>query len=186
VFLVGALRPLQDLGVIEHVNVVTMQSLSGAGYPGVPSFDLIGNVIPHISGEEDKIQAETKKILGEVESPARFGVTVHVHRVPVLYGHLVALHVRFASAVTARDVRAQFTAWNEKFPGLFVIHDRPDRPQPARDLSAYDMSFHVGRIKQGDDPRVVGLVSLGHNLVRGAAGAAIANMEAFLNSSEAE
>lgn len=184
VFLVGALRPLMDLGKIKHVSVVTMQSLSGAGYPGVPSFDLIGNLVPYIGGEEEKIEKETLRILGTPERAADFGVTVHVHRVPVHFGHTVALHVEFADAVSASAVRAAFTDWNQRFPGLFVLHDKVDRPQPLRDLEPYDMRFHVGRIKQGARANIVGMICLGHNLVRGAAGAAIANMDSFVGGNQ--
>jgi len=180
VFLACALAPLQALGEIEHLSVVTMQALSGAGYPGVSSFDLLGNVIPHIGGEEAKIQEEVKKILGAPEKEASFPVTVHVHRVPVLHGHTVATHVRFRKAVSVDQVNAQFHQWQERFPGLFELHTAIDRPQPLRDLNPHDMRVHIGRVKQGGDAQTVGLISMGHNLIRGAAGAAIANLESTL------
>jgi aspartate-semialdehyde dehydrogenase len=180
VFLVSALAPLRELGAIEHVSVVTLQALSGAGYPGVSSFDLLGNVIPHIGGEEDKIQEETKRILGEPGQAADFGVTVHVHRVPVLHGHTIALHVRFRQETAVSHAREAYLRWQERFPELIAFHEEADRPQPARDLHPHEMRVHIGRLKQGDDPRTLGLISLGHNLVRGAAGAAIANLEAVL------
>jgi aspartate-semialdehyde dehydrogenase len=175
VFLTSALAPLLELGEIEHVSVVTLQALSGAGYPGVSSFDLMGNVIPHIGGEEGKIQEETKRILGTPDQPKDFGVTVHVHRVPVVHGHTIALHARFREPVSVAEARESFLRWQEK--GLIKFHEEQDRPQPARDLHPHEMRVHVGRLKQGDDPRMIGLISLGHNLVRGAAGAAIANLE---------
>jgi aspartate-semialdehyde dehydrogenase len=174
VFLTSALAPLLELGQIEHVSVVTMQALSGAGYPGDSSFDLLGNVIPHIGGEEDKIQEETKRILGSPDRPQEFGVTVHVHRVPVVHGHTIALHARFREPVSVAAAKESILRWQEK--GLLTYHEEQDRPQPARDLHPHEMRVHVGRLKQGDDPRVIGLISLGHNLVRGAAGAAIANL----------
>lgn len=178
VFLVAALAPLLELGEIEHVSVVTMQALSGAGYPGVSSFDLLGNVIPHIGGEEAKIQEESKRILGGLHEPAKFGVTVHVHRVPVLHGHTIAAHVRFKNPTNVSRARASYLQWQERTPELISFHEAVDRPQPARDLHPHEMRVHVGRLKQGDDPRTIGFISLGHNLVRGAAGAAIANLAA--------
>lgn len=180
VFLAAALAPLQELGEIEHVSVVTMQALSGAGYPGVSAFDLMGNLIPHIGGEETKIQEETKKILGTANAPATFGVTVHVHRVPVLHGHTIAAHVRFAKPVAEAQVRENFCQWQSRFPHLFEMHSALDRPQPLRDLTPHDMRVHIGRIKQGDNRHTIGLISMGHNLVRGAAGAAIANLESVV------
>jgi aspartate-semialdehyde dehydrogenase len=181
VFLAGALKPLLELAEIEHVSAVTLQALSGAGYPGVPSFDLLGNIIPHIGGEEEKIRLETKRILGSPDRPLDIGVTVHVHRVPVVHGHTVAAHVRFKSNVSVEKVQATFRRWEERYPNFLKVHTADDRPQPARDLHPHDMRIHVGRIKQGDRPDTVGFISLGHNLVRGAAGAAIAILEAYLD-----
>lgn len=181
VFLAGALAPLARIARIESVSVVTMQALSGAGYPGVASFDLLGNVIPHIGGEEAKIREEIRKILGTAGEPAPFKVTVHVHRVPVLHGHTVAAHVRFERDVSVAEAHAAILAYQEQHPGFLELHEAPDRPQPARDLHPHDNRVHLGRLKQDDDSRVIGLIALGHNLVRGAAGAAIANMEATLS-----
>ena len=186
VFLAGALAPLRVLGEFDHVSVVTMQALSGAGYPGVPSFDLLGNVIPHIGGEEEKISAETKKILGSASVAANFGVTVHVHRVPVVHGHTVAAHVRFKNAVSVDDVLKIFKSVEAKAPNFIKVHTAQDRPQPLRDLNPHDMRIHVGRIKAGDPgtgiANTIGFISLGHNLVRGAAGAAIAILDAYHES----
>lgn len=183
VFLVGALSPLLSLGAFEHVSVVTMQALSGAGYPGVPSFDILGNLIPHIGGEEEKIRLETKKILGTPEKPLEVGVTVHVHRVPVLHGHTIAVHLQFKKSVSAKDVLEIFKATEAKNPNFIKVHTTVDHPQPLRDLTPHDMRIHVGRVKQGDRPDTVGFISMGHNLVRGAAGAAIAVLEAYLDAS---
>lgn len=180
VFLTSALAPLMELGDFDHVSVVTMQALSGAGYPGVSSFDLLGNVIPHIGGEEAKIQEEAKRILGTADRAAHFALTVHAHRVPVVHGHTIAAHVRFKSPVAVEKARAAFLRWAEERPDFLAFHEAMDRPQPARDLHPHEMRTHVGRLKQGDDPHVIGFIALGHNLVRGAAGAAIANLEAAL------
>ncbi|MCO5143421.1 MAG: aspartate-semialdehyde dehydrogenase [Oligoflexia bacterium] len=177
VFLTSAIRPLMDLGQIEHINVVTMQALSGAGYPGVSSYDLLGNIIPHINGEEDKIQEETKRILGEPHKPADFSLTVHVNRVPVVHGHTIVAHIRFKDHISLEKAEHSFKVWKDKWPNFYELHNTKDRPQPARDLHSQDMRVHIGRLKQGGDRQTIGLIALGHNLVRGAAGAAIANLE---------
>jgi aspartate-semialdehyde dehydrogenase len=175
-----ALAPLMKLAEIEQVSIVTLQSVSGAGYPGVPSLDILGNTIPHIAGEADKITEETKRILGTAEAPASFAVATHVHRVPVLFGHTVTLHLTFKEKVQPNQAIEAYQSWNKKHPGLFVLHDKDGRPQTTKDLSHDDMRVHLGHLRQGDRPNMLGLVSLTHNLVRGAAGAVIANMESYL------
>lgn len=170
VMLACALKPLLNLGDIDHVSVVTLQAASGAGYPGVSSLDLIGNTIPFIGDEEDKIELESEKILGK-----KFNIICHVNRVPVIDGHTVILHVYFKKPVEASLIRTEF----QKNTELYKVHLENNRPQPRRDLTAYDMRIHIGRIKQGNAPNVVGLLSMGHNLVRGAAGAAIKNLEFY-------
>jgi aspartate-semialdehyde dehydrogenase len=182
VFVVGALSVLRNLAEIEHVSVVTLQALSGAGYPGVSSFDLLGNIIPHIGGEEEKIKLETKRILGTAEQALSIGVTVHVHRVPVLHGHTAAVHVKFKKSVSANAVLNAFKEAEARLPDFIKVHTQEDRPQPLRDLTPHDMRIHVGRIKQGDAADIVGFISQGHNLVRGAAGAAIAVLEEYVRS----
>ena len=181
VFLAGALGPLRALSGFKHVSVVTLQAISGAGYPGVSSFDILGNIIPHIGGEEDKIRLETKRILGTPDSPLDFGVTVHVHRVPVLHGHTIVAHVQFKKPVTEKQVLDCFKTAEQENPNFIKVHTAPDRPQPLRDLEPHDMRIHIGRIKQGDAPDTVGFISMGHNLVRGAAGAAIAILDSVLD-----
>lgn len=177
VFLALGLAPLLEIAPIEHVNVVTLQALSGAGYPGVSSNDVIGNIIPFIGNEEDKIETEAQKILGDAGVAANFSITCHVNRVPVLHGHTVATHVHFSNPVQAQELAAAYARWNEKYPGLYKVHTQEDRPQPLRDISNYDQRCHIGRIKQGGADNVVGFIAQGHNLVRGAAGAAILNLE---------
>ena len=180
VFLAGALAPLRALGEFEHLSVMTMQAISGAGYPGVPSFDILGNLIPHIGGEEEKIVQETKKILGQAGKPLEVGLTVHVHRVPVLHGHTVVVHAQFKKSVRAEDAVRVFKETEEKSPQFLKFYSQHDRPQPLRDITPHDMRVHVGRVKQGDRPDTIGFISMGHNLVRGAAGAAIAVLEAYV------
>ncbi len=174
------LAPLMPLSKIEHVNVVTLQSTSGAGYPGVPSFDLIGNIIPHIADEANKITEETKKILGKVDNYASFVITTNVFRVPVLYGHFVTLYVKFERNIEIEKVIKEYNNWNSRFGNLFVLHKQKDRPQPVRDLTHDDMRIHIGNLKYSDQSNILSLVTLSHNLVRGAAGAVIANMDAYL------
>lgn len=181
VFIAAGLAPLQSLGDIEHVHVTTLQALSGAGYPGVSAFDLNGNIVPFIPEEEEKIEAEVKKILGTPHEPAKFGVTAYCTRVPVLHGHTAVLQVRFKKSVAAQAVRKLFIDLSETQPDFYQYSDDSFFPQPARQLSWNDQRVYIGRVKAGDADNVVGLITLGHNLVRGAAGAAIANMEAFLD-----
>ncbi|WHQ46838.1 MAG: aspartate-semialdehyde dehydrogenase [Candidatus Midichloria sp.] len=179
-----ALAPLMRLGEIEHVSVVTLQSISGAGYPGVPSLDILGNTIPYISSEAEKITEETKRILGTAENYAEFSITTHVHRVPVMYGHTVTMHVMFKESVRSEQAIESYLAWNKKYSELFLIHNKSGRPQSTKDLAHNDMRAHIGHLRQGDKPNIIGLVCLTHNLVRGAAGAVVANIESYLNFRE--
>jgi aspartate-semialdehyde dehydrogenase len=175
-----ALAPLMSIGEIMHVSVVTLQSVSGAGFPGVSSLDILGNTIPHIANESDKIIEETKRILGSSEEAASFSVTANVHRVPVVYGHVVTLHVMFNDEVQVEEAIASYASWNNKYPELFVLHNKDGRPQAVKDLRHDDMRAHIGHLRKGDRPNILSLVCLTHNLVRGAAGAVLANMESYL------
>ena len=180
IFLSLALAPLVPFG-IEAVTVTTLQALSGAGHPGVASLDAIGNVIPFIGGEEEKIEWETLKILG-----ARFPISAQTTRVPVAHGHTELVGVSLAEKVSAADLRhawAQFHGRDDvtalpsapRQPVQFVVGD--DRPQPRLDLNrANGMAVAVGRLRPCHvlDWR---FTVLGHNLVRGAAGAALLNAE---------
>ena len=175
-----ALAPLMSLGRIKHLSVVTLQSISGAGYPGISSMDILGNTIPHIEGEADKITQEVKKILGEPSEPAKFPVTTHVHRVPVLYGHTATLHVMFEQPVNITSATTAYEDWNNRFKELFILHAKPERPQAIKDLLHDDQRIHIGSLKIGDQNNILGLVVLSNNIVRGAAGAALLNMEAYI------
>ena len=179
VFAALALAPLRELGELEHVSLATLQAISGAGYPGVSALDITGNTIPNIAGEEEKITQESKKILSTPHAPAAFSVTVHVHRIPVLHGHTIVLHLLFKTPVSPKEVTARYQQWNHRHPQLFHLHQDPFHPQPAKDLHPLDQSVHIGRIKQGDHPHIIGLIAQGHNLVRGAAGAALLNLQAL-------
>ncbi len=179
VFLTLGLGPLKQLGKIKHVSVVTLQALSGAGYPGVSSMDIIGNTVPNIGGEEEKIEIEAQKILGGIDTPSDFAIAAHVNRVPVMHGHSVYMHVTFDRDVKAEAVTELFYKLSKENSELYKLHTDEFRPQPLKDVTEFDQRAHIGRIKQGGSSNIVGLLSLGHNLVRGAAGAAILNLKAF-------
>ena len=165
---------------LRAVSITTLQSVSGAGHPGVPSLDILGNVIPWIAGEEEKIEAELGKLLGLAHG--RTGA--QAHRVPVQTGHMASVLVGFEEEVRVEDAIAQLRSWRGCAPALpslperpIIVTEAPDRPQPRLDEGAGNgMSVTVGRVRA--DP-VLGLrfVVCGSNLVRGAAGAAIANAE---------
>lgn len=181
VFAALALKPLSLAGTIEHVSVVTLQAISGAGYPGLPACDILNNTIPNIPGEEQKIESELRKILGKTSEPATFSIAVHTNRVPVLHGHSAVLHVHFAKKITEEEVRHSFFEATTSFPGVYHLHTDPLSPQPRQHLHDTDNGVHIGRIKIADNGRMVGLITMGHNLVRGAAGATLLNLETVLD-----
>jgi aspartate-semialdehyde dehydrogenase len=189
VVLAMVLAPLRPYG-LSAVNVTTLQAVSGAGYPGVASLDILGNVIPAIAGEEEKIESETQKILGTIDadSVAPFPVVVSAHttRVPVIDGHTEMISVRLDRSAPLDEVRASLAAWRGRPQALglpsapsapIVCLGAPDRPQPRLDaMRGGGMTVSVGRIRPCP---VLGLkfVALGHNTIRGAAGAAVLNAE---------
>jgi aspartate-semialdehyde dehydrogenase len=178
-----ALAPLHRAFTIERLFVSTMQSVSGAGYPGVPSLDIVGNVIPFINGEEEKIERESRKILGTFGAaavdPAAFSLSVHANRVPVLEGHMAAVSVEFERRVSppaAMEAMRSFkgSARVAALPSSptppIEVDDRSDRPQPRLDVErGGGMAVTVGRLRPCPvlDLR---MTILGHNTVRGAAG----------------
>jgi len=179
-----ALAPLhRDFG-IEQLVVTTMQAISGAGYPGVPSLDTLDNVIPFIGGEEEKVVGAWDGTKGFV--PARFPMSVHCNRVLVRDGHTETVSVRLAGAPGLDAVTNSFRAFRGRPQELglpsapkrpIVVSDAPDRPQPLLDRdNERGMASTVGRIRA--DP-VMGLkfVVVGHNTIRGAAGASVLNAE---------
>jgi aspartate-semialdehyde dehydrogenase len=182
-----ALAPLRPFG-IRSVIVSTMQAVSGAGYPGVPSLDILGNVIPFIGGEEEKMETETRKILGADlgRTPHPALISAHTNRVPVLDGHTMTVSVDLDARPTSEDVVAALRAFRGRPQELslptapqpvIVVKDEPNRPQPRldSDLGA-GMAVSVGRVRPCPVLRTR-FVALGHNTVRGAAGAAILNAE---------
>lgn len=192
-FLAMALAPLHRSFGVRRVFVSTMQAVTGAGYPGVPSMDILGNVVPYISGEEDKLEREAAKILGTVTDagvdPAPFVVSAHCNRVPVYDGHTETVSVELEAKASIEDITralAEFRGMPQE-KGLpsapahpIVVTDEQDRPQPTRDIwTENGMATVVGRIRRCSLFDVK-LVLLGHNTVRGAAGAAILNAEAYI------
>ncbi len=189
--LATALAPLDRAFGLRSAVVATLQAASGAGYPGVPSLDILGNVIPWIGGsEEEKIAAETRKILGQVTADGIAdhpgAVSAMVHRVPVIDGHLLSIAAAFTTRPTPDEATAVLSGYRPdalaaSLPSTpaasLEVDARTDRPQPRLDLwRGNGMTVSVGRVRpcEVQDLR---LVALGHNLVRGAAGAAVQNAE---------
>lgn len=188
--LVCALKPLQDAFGLDSVSVVTMQAVSGAGYPGIASLDIMDNVIPYIGGEEEKLEIEPRKLLGTLAEKtitlAGFTVSAQANRVPVRNGHLEAVAVKLSREATVSDVAAALTAYRgepqeQNLPSApqpaIILHTAEDRPQPRLDrLEGGGMATHVGRLRP--DPIFdFKFIVMGHNTIRGAAGGAILNAE---------
>jgi aspartate-semialdehyde dehydrogenase len=175
---------------LSRVVVTTLQAVSGAGYPGVASLDIVGNVVPFISGEEEKIESETQKILGSLNgdrvNPHPMVISAQTTRVPVVDGHTEAISIAFDRAPDVDEARAALASYRGRPQELrlptapcspIVCLDAPDRPQPRLDVERdRGMSIAVGRIRRCPVLDLK-LVALGHNTVRGAAGAAILNAE---------
>jgi len=189
IVLTMALGPLKQFGITRSV-VTTMQAISGAGYPGVASMDITANVVPYIGSEEEKMETETQKILGACDGTAftdhPIKLSATCNRVPVVDGHLVSVSVELSSKLSEADVRAaidSFTAIPQQLklpsaPVRPVIYlPQQDRPQPRRDVERENgMAVFVGRLR----PCPVfdwKFLCLGHNTVRGAAGASVLNAE---------
>jgi len=190
--LVLGLAPIMDLGV-EHMIVSTMQAISGAGYPGIPSFDILDNVVPHIGGEEPKIEEEPNKIFGKFDgkgiSPNPTRISAMVHRVPSLDGHLEAVSVKFKKTVTREDIVSRMKGF-EGEPQKLNCPSAPkpavqyfeavDRPQTRLDRElGKGMTVSVGNLRPCSvfDWKFNLLV---HNTVRGAAGGTILIAELML------
>jgi aspartate-semialdehyde dehydrogenase len=188
--LVLVLKPLAEAFGLEKIFVVTLQAISGAGYPGVASVDIQGNVVPFISGEEEKMESEPQKLLGKWNGErfvdAGLGISAHCNRVPVIDGHLECVSVSLKKIASLNEVRealrefevsAELAALPSAVRNPIVVLDGQDRPQPRRDVNAGNgMAAVVGRVREC--PLLdVKLTLLSHNLVRGAAGAALLNAE---------
>ena len=185
-----ALKALDNKFGLQKAFVVSLQALSGAGYPGVPSLDIIDNVIPHIGGEETKVEWEPRKMLGRFSkagielSQAKF--SAHTNRVAVIDGHIVCASVEFKqppSPDEAIKVLREYQApeYSRSLPSAplppIIVRDEPDRPQPRIDrMTGKGMTTVVGRVR--NDPLFhLKFVVLSHNTIRGAAGGSIYNAE---------
>ncbi|MEO8071948.1 MAG: aspartate-semialdehyde dehydrogenase [Acidobacteriota bacterium] len=174
---------------VESVFVTTMQAISGAGYPGVPAFDIIDNVLPYIAGEEPKVETEAQKILGEFNGEtiekADFTVSAQCFRVNVLDGHTASVRVKLKQTSTFEGVMEAMSTFPSlnlySSPKPFIkICDEPSRPQPRLDRNnGNGMTITVGRLFP-DNIFDYRFVALSHNTVRGAAGSAILNAELLI------
>ncbi len=187
------LKPLMDRFGLRQVMVTTLQALSGAGYPGVTSLDIVDNVIPFIRNEEEKLETETRKLLGRWEGEtftlAPLRISAQCNRVPTLDGHLECVSLAFERTPTREEIIEALTSFTAvpqqlRLPTAparpILVREEPDRPQPRLDREAErGMASVVGRIR----PCAIldyKMVILGHNTIRGAAGAALLNAELLL------
>ncbi len=185
-----ALAPLQARFGVEAVQVTTLQAISGAGHPGISALDILGNVVPFIAGEEEKLASEPRKILGRRAGggivPAELAISAQVHRVPVLDGHTLAVSVRLGERASVDEVRRAWLDYGQPLAALELplaprrllhVHEEPDAPQPRLHAGLeLGMAVSVGRLRPCPvlDARFVALV---HNTMRGAAGGAVLNAE---------
>jgi len=185
-----SLAPLEKAFGVEKVMMTSMQAVSGAGYPGIPTLDILGNVVPFISGEEEKVERETQKLLGkfidESVKPGDFVVSAHCNRVPVEDGHTESISVSLRTKASIEDL---IETWR-KFRSLpqernlpfapkhpIIVREERDRPQPKFDLAAeHGMATVVGRVRTCPVLQFK-YIALSHNTIRGAAGAALLNAE---------
>ncbi len=182
-----SLKPIHEYAGLKLVVVSSMQAVSGAGYPGVPSLDIIDNVIPYIPNEEEKVEEETVKMLGSPTSATDLKVSASCHRVAVIDGHMEAVFLQTKRKVTPDELREVMTKFRgepqeRKLPSApdqpIIVRSEVDRPQTRFDrLAGNGMSVVVGRLRE--DPALAGIkyVVLGHNLMRGAAGCTVLNAE---------
>lgn len=184
--LVMAVAPLHKAFGVTRVMAATLQAVSGAGYPGVPSIDILDNVIPHIAGEEEKIESESRKILGGPRRLAAISVSAHCHRVHVSDGHTISVSLATKEKASPEEATRALRSFRAPFAALglpslparpLVVRDEPDRPQPRFDrMAGRGMVVTVGRVRRCPvlDLKLVALV---HNTIRGAAGVAVLNAE---------
>ena len=185
-----SLKPLHQSFRLETVIVSSMQSISGAGYPGVASLDILENVIPFIKSEEEKVERETNKILGEPSSPAGITVSASCNRVPTINGHIETVFAKTRSRITPEQAAESMSKFESvpqklKLPSApvhpILVRKEEDRPQTRLDVDeGAGMTVSVGRIRPDPGLRGVKYIALGHNLVRGGAGCSILNAELFV------
>ncbi|MCC9261486.1 MAG: aspartate-semialdehyde dehydrogenase [Methanobrevibacter woesei] len=187
-----SLKPIVDNFNIESIRVSTMQAVSGAGYNGVPSMAIVDNLVPYIGNEEEKMESETLHLLGDYDGsevkPAQFKLSASCHRVPVIDGHTEAVFIDFDDDFDIDDVKskmASFKGLPQKL-NLFsapenpvIVKEEEDRPQPRMDRNAGNgMSVTVGRVRKDQVfDNSLKYVLVGHNTIRGAAGASVLNAE---------
>ncbi len=186
-----SLKPLQDKFGLETVVVSSMQAVSGAGYPGVASLDIMQNVIPFIRNEEEKVEAETNKILGTIAEPAGITVSASCNRVPTIHGHMEAVFAKTRSTASPSEIAKSMREFKGAPQQLklssapehpIVVREEEDRPQTRIDVDEGNgMTVTVGRVRR--DPALNGVkyMVLGHNLVRGGAGCSILNAELLIS-----
>lgn len=188
--LVMSLAPLQKAFGLDKVLMTSLQAVSGAGYPGVPTLDILGNVIPHISGEEEKVEGETLKLLGRLSDgrvqPGEFAVSAQCNRVLVEDGHTECIAVSLNSKATLGDLleawrRFRTLPQERQLPSApqhpIVVREEQDRPQPKFDVYAEGgMATVIGRVRPCSVLQFK-YTALSHNTIRGAAGAALLNAE---------
>ena len=192
-----ALAPLHEKFGVRKVFATTMQAVSGAGYPGVPSLDILGNVIPYIGDEEPKIEAELAKLLGKLHGDtiinADIVTSAHANRVAVEHGHTVCMSIAFDRPPTVAAALQALRGWEgfESVRGLpsapmpaLIIRDEDNAPQPRRDANAgRGMATTIGRVRP-DNLFDLRLVAMSHNVVRGAAGGSILNAELLVSTGQ--
>jgi aspartate-semialdehyde dehydrogenase len=188
IMMVVTLKPLMKFG-IENIHVSTMQAVSGAGYEGVPSMAILDNMVPYIGKEEEKMESETLKLLGAFDgkavNDAPFWVSAACHRVAVLDGHTMSIWLKAKKDISPDDVKKAFQKFDPKLSDLptspekaIIVREEPDRPQPRLDrMQGRGMSVSVGRIRKDENAGAVKYVCMGHNTIRGAAGASVLNAE---------
>jgi aspartate-semialdehyde dehydrogenase len=184
------LKPLYDRFGLETVIVSTMQAISGAGYPGVASLDILENVIPFIRNEEEKVERETNKILGTAAKPATVTVSASCQRVPTIHGHIEAVFAKTrhpASPEEAAKSMSEFQSTPQKMklpsapPHPIIVRKEEDRPQTRLDVDEGNgMTVSVGRLRRDSALNGIKYIVLGHNLVRGGAGCSILNAELLI------
>jgi aspartate-semialdehyde dehydrogenase len=184
------LKVFQEAFGVEAAIITTLQAISGAGYPGVASMDIYDNVVPYIGGEDEKLENEPKKLLGDVRDGrmllADISISAQANRVPVIDGHLASVSVKLSRQATAAEAIDALRAWQPpaicaQLPStpkeLLIYRDEPDRPQPRRDRDAGDgLAWSVGKVRECPvlDVRYMALT---HNTLRGAASGALLNAE---------
>jgi len=185
------LKPIMDKFGVDLVNITTMQAVSGAGYDGVPSMAILDNLVPHIGGEEEKMQTEAVKILGGFEANAfknaGFKIGVSCNRVPVIDGHTESIFVKTTEEATPEEIAKVMNDFDPlksfnlpSYAKPVVIRSEIDRPQPRLDRNTGNgMSIVVGRVRK-DPIFTVKYTALEHNTIRGAAGASVLNAELFV------